>query len=528
MGQPKKKKKKGFGFAAPSSRIPRLAAAAKAPPSASVSASLPADKALANSKVTASDLVPSSPILVSELQNSGSEVPSTEVSGPAVTDSVVEGPSSNTDSPVSPTTPNLQKAPVFEAPGSPATRSVSSPKLAHLIQRSALLEELGSPTTHVSGVPFVLIPDANIDEAKEEFKDYVFARFRGEIPHKGRIIGVVNAIWARSGPRIFVHKVGEGCFILKVPSQRTREILLSRPAWMIAGSPMFVAPWSSEFSQEEPQLTTAVIPVEMRGVPYLLFNKQSLSRLSTAIGKPVSLAPETERKENFEVAKLWVSVNLLEDLPSRIVTGFSNGREIDIAVSYPWLPEKCSHCDQFGHNDDRCPRLMSLGQQGSSKEKRAPNYAKRRSRSRPSKSKRSSGQHSSSPEVHDSDAQRSVSQQNVQQSDPPQDDTQEELQLASEPSEPSPASGTETLPLDKPESDSTLSGGRDALPIRTSRECSPASAPVFSLNRPFGYAASVTVFHEPSQAQDQVSDGQSEDPFFLVQNGKSSRKATKN
>ncbi|KAF3508474.1 hypothetical protein F2Q69_00005070 [Brassica cretica] len=66
---------------------------------------------------------------------------------------------------------------------------------------------------------------------------------------------------------------------------------------------------------------------------YLLFNKQSLSRLATAIGKPVSLALETERKENFEVAKMWVRVNLLSDLPKRIVSGFSNGREVDIRVS---------------------------------------------------------------------------------------------------------------------------------------------------------------------------------------------------
>lgn len=77
---------------------------------------------------------------------------------------------------------------------------------------------------------------------------------------------------------------------------------------------MFVATWSSDFFHEEPQLTTVVVPVEMRGAPYLLFNQKSLSRLSTAIGKPVSLAPETERKENFEVAKIWVKINFFEDL----------------------------------------------------------------------------------------------------------------------------------------------------------------------------------------------------------------------
>lgn len=129
---------------------------------------------------------------------------------------------------------------------------------------------------------------------------------------------------------------------------------------------MYIALWCPEFSLEEPQLTSVVVLVELRWVPYLLFNKQSLSRLATAIGKPVSLALETERRENFEVAKMWVRVNLLSDLPKRIVSGFSNGREVDIHVSYPWLPLKCGGCGKFGHENIRCPlNLVDSARQSS-------------------------------------------------------------------------------------------------------------------------------------------------------------------
>lgn len=177
----------------------------------------------------------------------------------------------------------------------------------------------------------------------------------------GRVIGVVNAIWARSGPRIFVHRIGHHTYLLKTPNVRTKEILLSRNVWMIAGHPMFVAPWSPDFSPEQPQLTSAVVPVELRGVPYLLYNNESLSRLATTIGKPISLAPETERKETFEVARLWVRVSLLNELPSRIVTGFSNGREVEISVSYPSLPSKCPTCGKFGHESVACSQSFVRG-----------------------------------------------------------------------------------------------------------------------------------------------------------------------
>lgn len=169
-----------------------------------------------------------------------------------------------------------------------------------------------------------------------------------------RIIGVVNALWARNGPRIFVHNVGEGEFLLRVTNSNTRQFLLSRTCWNVAGFPMFVAPWSPDFTPDEAPITQAVLPVELRNVPYLLFNRESLSRLATAVGKPVSLYPETERKENFKIAKLYVRVDLTKPLPRQIISGYSNGKETLIEVTYPWLPLKCERCKKYGHLQEKC------------------------------------------------------------------------------------------------------------------------------------------------------------------------------
>ncbi|CAH2047993.1 unnamed protein product [Thlaspi arvense] len=191
-------------------------------------------------------------------------------------------------------------------------------KWSSFLQESAQLEEIGTPTQHISGAPFVLIPDENIAAAKHEFKDFIFARFHGDSAEMGRIIGVINAIWARSG------------------------------------FPMFVAPWTQDLDPEQPPITSVIIPVELCNVPYLLFNKESLSRISTAVGKPVSLAPETERKENFEVAKVYVRVDLTKTLPLSVISGFSSGKEVEIAISYPWLPLKCDTCGKYGHEKRSC------------------------------------------------------------------------------------------------------------------------------------------------------------------------------
>ncbi|KAG5416159.1 hypothetical protein IGI04_003726 [Brassica rapa subsp. trilocularis] len=274
------------------------------------------------------------------------------------------------------TAPGPLAPPVLDAVPSPTKN------YAELLKSSAQLQVLGSPIEHVSGAPFVLIPDENIEAAKLEFKDFIYARFHGDYPSMGKIIGVVNAVWARTGPKIFVHNIGEGMYLLRVTTPRTRDVLLSRTCWNIGGLPMFVAPWAPDFSPDEPPLTSAIVPVEMRNVPYLLFNRESLSRIATAIGKPDCLAPETERKENLEVAKLYVRVDLTSPLPSKIISGFSNGREVEIDVSYPWLPNKCALCNKFGHTEVKCPNRAN----GTTVEKQPLEIARRRSKSRPGRS----------------------------------------------------------------------------------------------------------------------------------------------
>ncbi|CAN6984891.1 unnamed protein product [Brassica oleracea var. botrytis] len=87
---------------------------------------------------------------------------------------------------------------------------------------SILLVEIGTPSQHISGGHFVLIPDENLEEAKEEFRDILFARFHGEASDIGKNIGIVNVIWSRPDKEleersceaaIYSDKIAEGGYI---------------------------------------------------------------------------------------------------------------------------------------------------------------------------------------------------------------------------------------------------------------------------------------------------------------------------
>lgn len=144
---------------------------------------------------------------------------------------------------------------------------------------------------------------------------------------------------------------------------------------------MFVAPWSPDFEPDAPPITSALVTAEFRGIPYLFYNKQSLSRVATAVGKPIALAPETERKETFEVAKVLVRVDLTKALPAKLIVGIPSGREYEVSVSYPWLPPRCLECNAYGHERSHCKLWLPVPLMN----RRRSN----RSRSRPQNNRRS-------------------------------------------------------------------------------------------------------------------------------------------
>ncbi|KAF2549225.1 hypothetical protein F2Q70_00019236 [Brassica cretica] len=195
---PKKKHKNALRG---STKMARLRAAAKPSISAKslkmvsplIGASV-ADAVTATSVVSTSDSAFKSEIeiaianQVTVQTGSSSELPAAQVS----TDSLVLGEDETT-------TPGVE----VEAGVCPIQGTVQPPtevegrNYVSLLKDSAKLEEIGTPSEHVSGAPFVLIPDENIVSAREEFKEFIYARFHGEWPSMGRIIGVVNALWAR-------------------------------------------------------------------------------------------------------------------------------------------------------------------------------------------------------------------------------------------------------------------------------------------------------------------------------------------
>ncbi|KAF3566162.1 hypothetical protein DY000_02017822 [Brassica cretica] len=88
-------------------------------------------------------------------------------------------------------------------------------------------------------------------------------------------------------------------------------------------------------------------------VPLHMFSWESLSFITSEVGSPVKLHMETLACSNFEVAKVFVNVDVSKPLPKEI--NFSkNGKEFKVDFHFPWLPTRCKLCNKWGHSEKVC------------------------------------------------------------------------------------------------------------------------------------------------------------------------------
>lgn len=123
--------------------------------------------------------------------------------------------------------------------------------------------------------------------------------------------------------------------------------------WNIGNIPMVVQKWMPDELKEKPEVTSIPLWVHLKHVPMNMFSWQGPSFITSAVGSPDRLHPETAACTNFKIAKVFVIADLTKELPSKI-NFTKDGKTTQVEFSYPWLPPRCSGCGKWGHLEKVC------------------------------------------------------------------------------------------------------------------------------------------------------------------------------
>ena len=224
------------------------------------------------------------------------------------------------------------------------------------VQGQKVLKKYDVEIEMKDGVGSITVPEEITKDVAPLWDDFLIGKFLDEAPHIAKVHAIVNKIWNLNdkAQRVEVFEVNSTTMKFRILNQVDRNRILRRGMWNLAGIPVVMTKWSPVVEKEKPPTQSIPMWVHVKRVPLTMFSWQGLSYLTSPLGVPRRLHPETAQCLNLEEAKVFVNVDLTKDLPKQLNFNIQ-GEVVLVEYSYPRLPKKCVKCEKWGHNEKICP-----------------------------------------------------------------------------------------------------------------------------------------------------------------------------
>nr|XP_018439216.1 PREDICTED: uncharacterized protein LOC108811635 [Raphanus sativus] len=213
------------------------------------------------------------------------------------------------------------------------------------VQGQKVLKKYDIDVQMQDGIGSVMVPEEITKGVAPLWDDFLIGKFLDVAPHIAKVHAIVNKIWTlnNKAQKVEVFEVNETMMKFRILNNADKNRVLRRGMWNIAGVPVVLTKWSPVIEKEKPPTQSIPMWVHIKNVPVKLFSWQGLSFVTSPLGSPVRLHPETAQCLNIDVAKIFVKVDLSKDLPKKMKFNIQ-GEEVMVEYIYPWLPTKCPRC----------------------------------------------------------------------------------------------------------------------------------------------------------------------------------------
>ncbi|ESQ30698.1 hypothetical protein EUTSA_v10012394mg, partial [Eutrema salsugineum] len=208
---------------------------------------------------------------------------------------------------------------------------------ASVVQKDSEMTHYDLKVEEIDGMPTAIIPNSVFQDSPPLWEDYIVGKFLSKAPFVGKVHALVNRIWTLGDKtlKIDVIVVDATTMRFRIKDERARARILRRGMWNLCDVPV--------------EMTSIPLWVIVKHVPPKLFSWKGLSALTSPLGKPKKLHPDTEACKNLEEAKVFVEVDLTKKLPKKFCFKSDMGPDTVVEYLFPWLPPRCIGCSKWGH-----------------------------------------------------------------------------------------------------------------------------------------------------------------------------------
>ncbi|KAL1200688.1 hypothetical protein V5N11_019868 [Cardamine amara subsp. amara] len=225
----------------------------------------------------------------------------------------------------------------------------------NVVQKKKSLTKYDLKVSTQDDVCSVDVPDEVFEDPAPLWEDFFIGKFLDSAPHAAKVHAIVNKIWelGDEAQMIDVHVINSTIMKFRISNPVTRNRVLRRGMWNLAEVPVIMSKWTHFLKEKSPEISSVPLWVHLKNVPIEMFSWKGLSFVTSAVGEPICLHPDTAQCLDVKVAKVFVKADLTKDFSKSKNLNYK-GKNKMVEYSYLWLPPKCSLCEKWGHLHTVC------------------------------------------------------------------------------------------------------------------------------------------------------------------------------
>lgn len=197
---------------------------------------------------------------------------------------------------------------------------------------------------------------SEVDQETAKWRCALVAYVMGDLPGYNFMNMYITKNWGNiAQPDLYLHE--DGYYIIKFQSiEDMQEVLYTGPH-TINNRSIILKQWSADFDFAKKFLAEIPLWVTFPNLPMNCWSCNSLSRIASAIGKPIYADECTTKQTRISYARMLIETNVTKPLPEVITVHDPNGRQFVQEVWFDRKPEFCNTCLKIGHDCDAYPQM---------------------------------------------------------------------------------------------------------------------------------------------------------------------------
>ncbi|KAH0714845.1 hypothetical protein KY284_007750 [Solanum tuberosum] len=173
------------------------------------------------------------------------------------------------------------------------------------------------PPSIINGETVVHLEKSEVDLETAKWRYALVAYVMGDLPGYNFMNRYITKNWGNIGqPDLFMHE--DGYYIIKFQNMKDmQEVLYTRPH-IINNRPIILKKWSVDFDFTKEFLTEIPLWFSFPNLPMNCWSCNSLSRIASAIGKPIYVDECITKQTTISYARMLIETNVTKPLPKEI------------------------------------------------------------------------------------------------------------------------------------------------------------------------------------------------------------------